>query len=130
MRRIKKIFGVIIFVTILSGIVCVLLFTTCQVSGKRALVAKCFRKDYLRPGDLLQINPDLWTTTQPVVCRLERVIPPDDAKRIRVSRRIAQSIVDMDFKPTYSVTLLNEETNNAAMTINERQIRGKVIKVF
>jgi hypothetical protein len=133
MRWLKQIFRAIVVLMILGGIVCAFLFTTCEVSGKRALVAKCYRKESLQPGDMLQVNPDIWNTKDLVVCRLEKINPPDERDRIRARGRgsgIAQAIVDMDFKPTYSVTLLSNETNNAAMTINQRQIRGKIIKVY
>jgi hypothetical protein len=108
-------------------------FTTCRVNGKRAVVAKWFRAESLQAGDMLLVEPEMWESTQPVVSKLEQIIPPDESKRMRASgrhRRIAQSILDMDLQPTYSVKVISQETNNASLTIHGYQIKGKIIKVF
>jgi len=114
-------------------------FTTCSSNGGTALVAKYTRKGLLKPGDLLLVEADPQLATNQSIYRLEQIHPPDpstrksispNANRSAIRRRIAQDILDMDFKPTYSVSLVNGNTTNAPIVISERQIRGKVIYTF
>jgi hypothetical protein len=132
-ERLKQGLAWTLVIAIVVGSICSLGFTTCRVHGKRAVVAKWFRTESLKVGDMLLIEPDMVASTQLVPSRIEQIIPPDESKRMKASgrhRAIAQSILDMDLKPTYSVKIISQETNDTALIIHEHQIKGKIITVF
>lgn len=151
MNRVKKILIVVVAGCCLIALVYALGFTTAEVpaylvkpegsvdgpAGKtqRALVAKLFRLERLKPGDLILVARRNDNGELREIRRLEKVEPPDEAERSKVppggrhphSRTIAQAILDMDFRPKYWVSATDGTNSVGPVRIAEADIKGAVI---
>jgi len=105
------------------------------VKTQRALVAKLFRLERLKPGDLILVARRNDAGELREIRRLEKVEPPNDAERAKVppggrhphSRDIAQTILDMDFRPKYWISATDGTNAIGPVRIAEADIKGSVI---
>jgi len=97
-----------------------------------ALVLRWCRPETLKPGMMILVR----TLDHPErrLCRIEKIQEPDPSERLRAGRRrgrrVAQAVLDMDFRPRYLVIPLNAEPSSNVELIYESQIKGKVVHVF
>jgi hypothetical protein len=126
---------------LLLGALCFLLFTmtdmpqpsaTSTSSGGHsvALVLRWCRPETLKPGMIVVVQ----AVNQPErrLCRIEAIQEPDPSERVKAGRRrgrrVAQALLDMEFRPRYVVSPVN--TNEPKELIYESQIKGKIVHVF
>jgi hypothetical protein len=149
-KRARKTLMVVAVVSCFIALIGVLCFTTAEVpsflmqsggaadrsSGKtgRALILKWFRLDSLESGDLILVTSRNGDKVIREVRRLEKIESPDESERQKVpqgrrptSRRIAQAILDMDFRPQYWVSAGDATNATGAVRIAEADIKGKVV---
>ena len=151
MTRAQKLLIVAAVVGCLTALTYFLLFTTAEVpaylakptssadkrSGetRTALVLKWVRRDALKSGDLILVESRSGDGTASVIRRLGKIQPPDESERSKAGgrgrgRRIAQAILDMDFKPKYWISSEDEADPAGLVRIDESQIKGKVVHTF
>jgi hypothetical protein len=124
-----------------------LLFTTAEIPASfvnptpassrekyTALVLKRFPRETLKPGDLILVEMNDGTTSTREIRKIESIQLPSESKRMKAAgrrrtRRIGQAILDMDFKPHYSVSA-GENTNSTPVSIPESDVIGKVAHTF
>jgi hypothetical protein len=157
MKRIKKILIAAAVAVCLAALWYAAFFTTAEIPGflmkpagsnetpshKRyvALVLKWrgFEMESLNEGDLIVIQRRLGDKVCSEVRRLEKIQQPDESERQKVhidvggkyegSQRIAQAILNMDFKPKYWIS--GDGTNSTSpVRIEEADIKGKVVHIF
>jgi hypothetical protein len=146
-KKTKKILVCAAVAACLLALFYALLFTTTEIPAflvnptagavpqekHTALVLKRFRRETLKPGDLVlfQIRTD--TASNMEVGKLEKIQFPKDSQRLKASgrhRAIGQAILDMDFKPNYWIST-GESTNSiTSLRIPEADIKGKVVHSF
>ena len=151
MKRVRKLLVVVAVVSCFIALICILCFTTAEIppflmesggsadrsSGEtgRALVLKWFQLDSLESGDLILVTRRSGDEVIREIRKLEKIESPDESERQKVpeggrrpkSRRIAQAILDMDFRPQYWVSASDATNSTGAIRIAEADIKGKVV---
>ena len=151
MKKVRKALLVVVVAGGFIAMMYVLFFTTAEIPSYlmkangsadkpanetyRAFVLKWFRLESLKSGDLILVARRSGDDVVREIRRLEEIEWPDESERLKVSqsgrhaasRRIAQTILDMDFKPKYLISAANETNSTASVRISEADIKGKVV---